>query len=221
MAEAGNRPGQDVIQAARPETVLDPSTSRIARVYAEAIFRAADNRQQIDGLLEELDSLTKDVFKADPQFEAFLYSTAVGRDQKREVIESVFENTASELFVNALMVLNAHERLSLLRSIVAEYEELRDEHGGLVRVIVRTPVPLSDDQRERLGHELQESLRKTPRIESQVDPELLGGMVLSVGDWVYDFSVRTQLDEIRNHLLTRSSYEIQSRRDRFCSANGD
>ena len=221
MAQAGNREARDLVQAARQETVLDPSTSRIARVYADALFRAADKRQQIDGLLEELDSLIEDVFRTDPQFESFLYSTAVGRDRKHEVIETVFQNTASELFLNAILVLNAHERLNLLRSLVAQYRELRDEHARVVPVVVRTPVPLSDDQRERLRRELQESLRKTPRIESQVDPDLLGGMVLWVGDWVYDFSVRAQLDDIRKHLLTSSSYEIQSRRDRFSSANGN
>jgi F-type H+-transporting ATPase subunit delta len=219
MTDTREREQQDIIRAARPETVLDPSTGRISRVYAEALFRAASKRGQIDELLEQLESLIQDIFKADPEFEAFLSSTAIGKDRRREVIESVFQNKSSELFLNALLVLTDHERVGLIRSIVAQYRELRDENAGLVRVVVRTPVPLADDQRERLGRELQESLQKTPRIEAQVDPDLLGGMVISVGDWLYDFSVRTQLENIRNHLLTRSSYEIQSRRDRFCTTD--
>src|SRR6516165_9361602 len=137
MTQAGDSRIPDLAQAARQETVLDPSTQRIARVYAEALFAVAARRNQIDEVLEELDSLIDDVFKADPAFEAFLTSSAIDRNRKQEVIQSVFAKRASELFLNALLVLKDHERLDLLRSIVAEYRALRDERVGLVRVVVR------------------------------------------------------------------------------------
>jgi F-type H+-transporting ATPase subunit delta len=221
MTEPLSRNGNSLAEAARPHTVLDPSAGRIARVYAEALYRAASKRGQVDELLEELQSLIDDVFPADAAFESFLYSAIIGREQKGELIDRTFKEKGSELFVNALGVLNDHERLDLLRPIVAEYQQMRDEHAGLVRVLVETPVPLADDQRLRLERELKESLHKTPRIETRIDPDLLGGMVVWVDGWLYDGSIRTQLEEIRNHLLTRSSHEIQSRRDRFCSTNGN
>jgi F-type H+-transporting ATPase subunit delta len=221
MTEALSRNGNNLAEAARPQTVLDPVAGRIARVYAEALYRAASQRGEVDGFLEELQSLIDDIFPADPQFETFLYSSIIGRDRKGELLEKTFKNKSSELFVNALRVLNDHERLDLLRPIVAEYRQLRDQRAGLVPVIVATPVPLAEDQRLRLERELKESLHKTPRIETRIDPDLLGGMVVWAGGWLYDGSIRTQLEEIRNHLLTRSSHEIQSRRDHFCSANGN
>jgi F-type H+-transporting ATPase subunit delta len=198
-------------------TVMDVGTERIARVYAEALLRAAQERHQVDEVFEELDSLLREVFGSAPEWELFLTSGAVGRDRKAAIIRSAFEGRASDMFVNFLLVLNDHERLDLLRAIVEAYGELRDEKAGRVPVLVRSAVPLPADQRERLTRELRETFQKEPVIESVVDPELLGGVVVRVGDWVYDQSIRTKLEDIRDQIIARSSYEIQSGRDRFCS----
>jgi F-type H+-transporting ATPase subunit delta len=194
---------------------------RVAKVYAEALLNAAEKRGQADEVLDELDSLVKDLFTADPQFEEFLASGAIGRDRKANVIKAIFEKTASELFTNFLCVLNEHLRLDLLRPILAAYRALRDERARRVRVQVRTAVPLADDQRQRLRSELHSTFQLEPVLEEKVDPELLGGMVVRVGDWMCDASVRTRLDNIRNQLITRSSYEIQSGRNRFCATDGN
>jgi F-type H+-transporting ATPase subunit delta len=209
--------------AAQPEVhpTADVSAQRVARVYAEALLRAADKQGQTDAILEELDSLVNDIFRADPQFETFLASGAIGRDRKSHVLQSVFGNRASAVFSNFLMVLNHHDRLELLRPILAAYRELHDERARRIRVLVRSAVPLADEQRDRLQRELHDTFLLEPVLITQVDPELLGGMVVRVGDWLYDASVRTQLDMIRNQLIARSSYEIQSRRDRFSSADGN
>jgi len=201
--------------------VVDVGTQRVARVYAEALINSAEKRGQADALLEELGSLFDDVFRSDPEFEAFFGSAAVGRKPKADVLRKVFEGRASELFFNFLMVLNEHERLDLLRPIRMAYKELHDQRSGRLRVWVRTAVPLPDDQRQRLEQELRETFHKEPLLEGQVDPELLGGLVVQVGDWLYDASVRTQLKTIRNQIIERSSYEIQSRRDRFSTPIGD
>jgi F-type H+-transporting ATPase subunit delta len=150
-----------------------------------------------------------------------LASGAIGREPKAALIRSTFEGRASELFVNFLFVLNDHERLDLLRPIASAYRQLRDQQAGLMRVQIRSALPLPEDQRERLRQELRRSFRKEPLLEAEVDPDLLGGIVVRVDDWLYDGSVRSQLQTIRNQLIARSSYEIQSRRDRFSSPNGD
>src|SRR5262249_12478805 len=168
-----------------------------------------------EAVLDELDSLIRDLFAADPQFEVFLASGAIGRDQKAKVIRSIFANRASDLFTNFLSVLNHHERLDLLRPLFTAGRALHDQRAHRLRVQVRSAVPLPDDQRDRLIHELRQTFHLEPVLQPQVDPDLLGGMVVRVGDWVYDTSVRTQLETIRNQLIARSSYEIQSGRNRF------
>jgi F-type H+-transporting ATPase subunit delta len=200
------------------EHIADVSAQRVARVYAEALLNAAEKRNEVDGTFDELDSLTRDVFRADPLFAEFLASGAVGRDQKQAVLQSVFGRRASELFLNFLLVLNEHERLGLLHAIRAEYQDLRDQRARRLRVQVQSPVPLPEDQRQRLLQELRNTFQLEPILEIALEPDLLGGLVVRVGDWVYDASVRTQLETLRNQIIARSSYEIQSRRNRFSIA---
>ena len=100
-------------------------------------------------------------------------------------------------------------------------QELRNERMGRMRVEVQSATPLPEDQRERLRRELKETFQREPLLSVRTDPELLGGLVVRVGDWLYDASVRVQLDSIRNQIIERSSHEIQSGRDRFSSADGN
>ena len=208
MNQNGNQAG---------ERVVDVGAQRIARTYAEALLDAAEKRGQAQEVFEELQSLVQDVFAAAPQFEAFLASRAITARRKPPVIRAALQGRASDLLVNFLLVLNDHERLELLRPILSAYRQLHEERTRHVRVRVRSAVPLPDDQRERLVQELRARYQREPILETRVDPDLLGGLVLQVGDWVYDGSVRTRLADIRNQLIEKSSYEIQNRRDRFSS----
>ncbi len=203
------------------EHTADVGAQRIGRIYAESLVNAADKQGRGDELLEELESLVHDVFSADPLLETFLASGVISRHRKAEVLRSIFGGRADPLFVNFLLVLNDHERLGLLRGILAQARELRDERAGRMRVEVQSAVPLADDQRARLVDQLRAAYHREPVLQSRVDPDLLGGLVVRVGDWVYDTSVRTRLEAIRNQLIERSSHEIQSRRDRFSSASGN
>src|SRR6516162_5718739 len=94
------------------EHTADVGAQRIARVYAEALLNAAEKRNEAAAVSDQLDSLVHDLFRADPQFEAFLASGAISRKDKEGVIQSVFGTRASELFVNFLLVLNKRERLN-------------------------------------------------------------------------------------------------------------
>jgi F-type H+-transporting ATPase subunit delta len=199
------------------ETVLDDSTRHVARVYAEALYNAADRRQQAAEMLGDLDALVHDVFRRDPGIEAFLASAAVGRDRKQEALRKAFEGRADEVFVNFLLVLNEHDRLDILRAVAGAYRAVHDRRTRRMHVRVDSAVPLAEDQQERLRQELRLAFGREPVLHARVDPDLLGGLVVRVEDWVYDASVRSRLETIRDQLIERSSHEIQSRRDRFRS----
>lgn len=194
----------------------DVGAQRIARVYAEALLTAADQAGQADALEEEYASLLRDAFQVG-DLETILCSGAIGRKHKAELIARVFQGRASATMFNFLQVLNEHERLKLLRPIYAAFRQLRDQRARRLRVQVRSAVPLPTDQRDRLLSELRQTFQVEPLLQEQVDPELLGGMVVRVGDWVYDASIRRELETIRSELIARSSHEIQSRRDQFCT----
>jgi len=199
--------------------LADVGARRISRVYAESLLNAAQKNGQEQAILEEFRSLLDDVLTPNPQFEMVLSGAAVGRTAREKLIQQVFENRASPLFYNFLRVLNDHERLDLLRAIALSVRELHDERERRVRVQVATAVPLGDAQRTRLHAEIQDTLHLQPVFDEKVDPDLLGGMRVRVGDWQFDASVVTELENLRKEILARGAHEIQTRRDRFSSAS--
>jgi len=204
----------------RAPSVFDIDVLRIARVYAAALLEAAEDKGIADPLQESFDSLVGNPLRqsddaADPA--ALMASTAIPRARKTEVIERLFRGKTDDLFVNFLLVLNEHNRLDILRPVAAMYRELRDKLRKRVRVVVRSAVPLADDQREQVKELARDRFRLDPVLVEQVDPDLLGGLQLQVGDQLIDMSVRSRLEDLRQKLLARSSYEIQRRRDQIGS----
>lgn len=192
----------------RHATVMDDEARQVARVYAEALYRAADQHGQTAEVMVELDQLVYDVFKADPGLELFLASASINEDRKRESIERAFRGRATDVLVQFLGVLNQHRRLDMIRPIHDAYRRLYNRKTRKLVVIARSAVPLNDDERRRLCDDVRAVVDVEPILQEQVDPELLGGLVVRVGDWVYDASVRAKLDEVRNQLIERSSYGV-------------
>jgi F-type H+-transporting ATPase subunit delta len=205
---------------AKPVTA-DVSAQQIAGVYAEALLNAAEKRGEADAVLAELQELVEKVLRTNPHLAAFFLSGTVGRDRRGAVLRAAFEGQAGELLANFLLVLNNHDRLNLIRPILAMYRRLRDQRARRMRVQVYTAVPLADDHRQRLEQQIRDALHLEPVLETHVEPDLIGGLIVRVNDWVYDGSVRTRLEAIRKQLIERSSHEIQSRRDRFSSPDGN
>ena len=195
----------------------DVGAQRVAQTYAEALLNAAQKQNQVRETLDDFDALVGHVFYGHPDLEKFLSSMAVGREAKDKVLRSSLAGRATDLLTNFLLVVNEHDRLGLLRSILAAYREEYERRTEQMRVHVRSAVPLPDDQRERLVSELRAAYNREPVLEMKVDPALLGGLEVRVGDHLFDGSVRTRIDTLRKQLIERSSHEIQSGRDRFSS----
>ncbi len=188
---------------------------RVARTYAEALLGAAEARGEADAVGEQFQSLGKDVFPSTPGLEAFLSSAAISRKKKDAVLTQLFDGRATPLFFDFLRLLNRKDRLGILRLIAIAYRSLRDNRGNRLRILVETAAPLADDQKAALEAALAELTGQTPVLVVRQKPELIGGLVVHVGDKIYDTSVRSTLRAVRNKLLARGSHEIQGRRDRF------
>ena len=199
----------------------DVDAMRISRIYAEALLGAAHAKGQTAAVLEELDSLIDDVFKDQPQLETFFSSAALGRNPRRDALNKVFTDRGCEVFLSFLQILNSHDRLDLIRSIRHAVHEIDDERQNRVRVLVQSAVPLSADVRQALVDRIRSAFQQEPVLDARLVPDLLGGMKIRIGDLQVDGSVRSYLDNMKKNILARSSYEIQSRRDRFSSADGN
>jgi F-type H+-transporting ATPase subunit delta len=191
------------------DTVFDAGTtqSRLARVYAESLMVAAAKQSPaaIQDIGEELTEFTRAITVDSPALGAFLTSPAVGKKQKASVLETALQGRSSDLLRGLLAVLSQNNRLGLLRSIAAAYRGLLDERAGRVRVKVTTAVPLGDDQKTKLTASLKGLLNQEPVLDVRVEPDLLGGMLVQVGDSVIDTTVRTRLQSLRKLLLEKGT----------------
>lgn len=201
------------MSAATEKRTPDVQELQIARVYAEAVWNLAQKEGVQESFMEEYDSLVHDVLDAEPQLEIFFRLGSISEDRKMSLIESIFKGRASDLLFNFLKTLNAHDRLGLIRAVGICLHELQDAALGQVPVLIKSAVPLSSAQLQGIESMLTQQFKIKPHIETEVDPELLGGLWVRVGDLVYDHSVRWNLNQLRENILARSSHEIQSGRD--------
>ena len=203
--------------AAIAGTVFDESTAVLSRNYADAILNAASARGELEAVLDDLDAIVADVIRGKPEFAAILASPTLKAAEKDRILVDVFEGRAVPTVVNFLRVLNRHGRLDLLATIAGQARAAWDRKQGRRPVTVRSAVPLDDAQRDALQGKLAALIGATPQLKLEVDPALIAGLVVQVGDDVYDASVRTRLNRLRDRLIERKSHEIQSRRDHFSS----
>jgi F-type H+-transporting ATPase subunit delta len=194
----------------RLERKADSAAQKVARVYAEALLEEAQERGMAEEILDELRTLLGNVAGVDPLIGNFFLGGLIGRHIREEILRKAFEGRASDLFVDFLLVVNHHDRLDLLRPITEAYQGLLEQRMGKVRVSVRSAVPLDEDHRERLTQQLRQMMNREPVLEIRVVPELIGGLMIQVGDWLYDASVRSRLEALQNQLIQRSSHVIKA-----------
>ncbi|MEZ6123525.1 MAG: ATP synthase F1 subunit delta [Planctomycetaceae bacterium] len=201
----------------RPDHVLeDPGAQAVASLYARSFLGAAN-----DDNVDELNSFIDDVLKQNPDFRALLVSDFVGRDDKLSVVDRALAPQCSEYFANFLKVLIRHGRLDLVEQIREVVRQLREERAGQRRVQIRSARPLSEGSRSQIAQQLKDKLGFDPILQESVDESLIGGLVIQVGDTVYDSSLRTRLKTLAGRLTERTFNEIQSGRDRFSHPEGD
>jgi len=197
----------------------DVRAKRIAKVYAEALFEAAHKAGQLDAVIEELEALVREVLLADPRFDVLFASPAIGRYARAEILAKAFKERLSPTLYAFLQVLNGHDRLELVASVTLALRAFSEERARRVRVYVTSAVPLSPQEQIQIAEGIRQAMKLEPILVISVDPSILGGVKIRVGDRQYDATVRTRIENIRNQILTSSSHEIQSRRDHFSSAN--
>ncbi len=216
---ATKNPERDAQLAA--ELDADVGVEHVAGVYAEAFLGAAESSGRAAELIEEFDSFLADVLDPIPPLERVLVSGLVSPEEKIRILEQAVGGRASPEFLNFLKVVTHHGRLDVLRAIHRQTGARYESDLGRVRVVITTATPLAGDQAARIAESLRSMLKGEPALEERVDPGVIGGIVVRVGDTVYDGSIANQLENLRQQIIDRSAHEIQSRRDRFRSPAGD
>lgn len=200
------------------DTVMDVTVERLARVYAKAFIGATGEQSDAGNYVVELKSIVDEVLNRFPKFEQVLQSSLVSPEQKEELLDRIFGKAGSPLVVNFLKVLTRHGRLSLLRAVARQAEKLQKERSGLTDVDVRVAKELDDDIKNVIQTRVHNALGTKPILNISVDPSLIAGIVVRVGDRIFDGSLKTRLEQARHAMIARATEQIETRPERFLAA---
>ena len=182
------------------ETNPDVSADQIGQVYAQSYIGALDNDPVLVGqAVEEFDSFLTAYFDANPKFEEILSSRLISTEDKIDIINRTV-TSGSPVFVNFLKVVARHERMDCLRAM---YRQMYLQYEKMIQrlpITITTAVEITDQEAEKIGQSLIAQIGGNPIIQRKVDPSLIGGVVVRVGDTVYDGSVATQLKKLRERI---------------------
>jgi F-type H+-transporting ATPase subunit delta len=170
----------------------------IAQVYARALFEVAKELGLLDEIREQLGQFA-DALDSDRELAVFFFSPYFSTEEKKEGLRRAVDG-AEPVFMNFLETLIDGHRMPVVFRIRARYEELWDDEKQLLPVEVTSAVALDAGTVRSIGKRVGEQTGRTVELSSHVDPEILGGIVLRVGNFVLDASIRNRLNQLRKQV---------------------
>lgn len=175
-------------------------TNPIAQKYAQAIFELAEDAHLIDQVGEEL-RVVADTIAQQTDLAVFFHHPSTPCEAKKDVIRKVFAPEIGELTARVLYYLTDKRRIDMLDSIVDAYIALVYDARGIVEAHVRSAMKLTEREATRLKEALAHRSGKQIVLTETVDPTLIGGLIVQMGDTLLDGSVKRKLSEMQDALM--------------------
>jgi F-type H+-transporting ATPase subunit delta len=170
----------------------------IAEVYARALFEVATDQDKLDEIREELGQFS-DAINENRDLTRFFFSPYFSSEEKKEGLKKIIDG-AEPAFMNFLEALVERHRMPVIFRIRARFEKLWEEERKLLPVQVTSAVELDKKTINGIGKTIGEQVGREVELSSRVDPDLLGGIVLRVGNFVLDASIRHRLEQLRKQV---------------------
>jgi len=193
------------------ESAFDDESMHVGPIYAKALLAAVGSSGNVDALMEQFHSLIHDVFDTQPVLEMALANPKLPSDEKIRLLDKAFSGKMDATLLTFLKVVSRRGRLSAIRGIYRAAASLRDEAIGRVRVLVTTSQPLDTAALSSLKEKLQNLFKKEVAIVTKVDATILGGLIVRVGDMVFDGSVDGQLNLLKKATLAKAEIAIREK----------
>jgi F-type H+-transporting ATPase subunit delta len=174
--------------------------SGIGKRYAVALFNAARAEDVLDQVYGDAASFAR-LLEAERPFRRFLVSLQVTPDEKKDIVARAIGDRASGLFVKFVLLLIDKKRIRSYEEIEKAFEALYEAERGIVEVSVVTAIPLDADLERKAKATIEERTGKKAKIVKRVEPGVIGGVIMIVGDKIIDGSIRNHLAEMRQELL--------------------
>ena len=170
----------------------------IAQVYARSLFEVAQEQDKLDAIREQLGQFA-DALDEDRDLQVYFFSPYFSTEEKKEGLDKAISGE-DEIFRNFLEALLERHRMPALFRIRREYERLWQEENKLLPVQVTSAIELDRDLVKSIGDRVGEQTGRKVELTASVDPDILGGLVLRVGNFVLDASIRNRLEQLRKQV---------------------
>jgi len=201
-------------EAQEQPTVFDTDKQQLGDVYAKAFLGVAKESGKLDDLVDELGQVVG-VFNGLPKFRAAMESPRIEQADKASMLDKAFKSKCSKELLNFLKLIAQRGRFDCLNSILGSTVKAHDEMAGRVKATLTTASEITDDVEKSIAKKLSGILGKEVNLECVVDPEVIGGMVVRVGDTVYDGSVANQLKQVRAKAVQKAVDAFREKLDKF------
>ena len=170
----------------------------IAAVYARSLFEVARDQDKLDAVREQLGAFS-DALSETRDLQVFLFSPYFSTQEKSEGLDKAVSD-AEPIVINFLKLLIEKHRMPVLFRIRANYDALWEEENKLLPVHITSAVELDDAIVKQLGERISEQTDRKVDMSAEVDPDILGGIVVRVGNSILDASVRNRLEQLRRQV---------------------
>ena len=181
---------------------------RIADVYAEALFTLAQEQQRVAELQAELDELLK-LWDGQPDFAKFMSSPALEADARARGLEKMFRGTLDDIVLNTLLVMNDHGRSALVPALHRRFVLRKEDASNEIEVRITSAFELPDEQKAEAIQIAVEASNRKPVVEYRVEPDILGGLILQVGELRLDNSLRRHVNVLSKNLFDRADRGLE------------
>jgi F-type H+-transporting ATPase subunit delta len=171
----------------------------VAKRYAKALFEVAKEKDIISKVEEELKSVVSAI-RDHADLQKFLNHPNIGASAKTDLLKQIFEGKVSEPVWNTLRILIDRGREDILGTLVVDYVKIANEALGQASATVYSPIALSEAQISEIAAKFSKLTGKTIRVETVIEPKLLGGIQVRIGDRLYDGSLAGRLDRLSKSL---------------------
>jgi F-type H+-transporting ATPase subunit delta len=199
-------------------TVFDSDQQQLGNVYAKALLEFGKDSGKVDQMVDELCGVA-DAVREVPGLQALLESPRIASDEKVKLLDKAFGGKVDKNLVNFLKVIGNKGRFDCLGSIASSARTMQDEMSGRVQAVLTSASEIDQNVKDNIAQSLSKVLGKTVSLTSSVDPKILGGMIIRVGDTVYDGSVVNQLAQVRAKAVKRAADAIREKLDRFATSS--
>ncbi len=175
----------------------------VAKRYADALFKLATEKNQAETIQQEL-TIVQEVFANNPKWATMLNHPRVSKDEKMDMINKAFEKTNQQI-VNMIKLLIERNRIESIQAVIGHYDELYNEANGMAHATVYSVRSLTSEEKTQLETSFKKQLnKKSMTIDNVVDPSIIGGMKIKIGNTIYDGSISGKLNRLKNSLVSVS-----------------